>query len=176
MTVATAENRRAVSRWKLGHHAFHLHLAAMNTELAEAVSAVERRDWPAVIRHMDRLAHLYDAATSLMRFTADFPASEYVELIRPSMAPPLVSPGFSGTLNIEHTHMLAQLTALRRAVRGLVREHLVPADVQAAAGALWRSQARNRRSHILVCERFVPDTVSLLQEFLGTNESREETP
>ncbi|GAA0923749.1 hypothetical protein [Virgisporangium aurantiacum] len=161
-----ATQRTAVRRWKLGHHAFHLYLIAMNTELPIALRLTEQRRWDALLPSLQRLTVLYDAATASMKFAADFDPDEYDTLIRPSMAPPFLSPGFSGQQNRDHATMLDLMSEAQRTLKALLRNLDVPAGLRAAATALWEAQARNRRHHILVCAKFVPDGGSLLKDYL----------
>ncbi|HEX6076256.1 MAG TPA: hypothetical protein VFZ32_13450 [Micromonosporaceae bacterium] len=159
----TRSQREAIIRWKLGHHVFHLMLATMNTRLGEATRALVAGEWTTTRSALVDLARLYDAATSAMRYAADFPRREYEVLVRPSMMPPFASVGFSGVHNTEHAAMLA---ALRR-LRGLYRERqaAVPEPVGAAWRQLLAAQRRNRNNHMFVCRRFVDGGTSLLQEY-----------
>jgi hypothetical protein len=153
----------AVLRWKLGHHMFHLHLAAMNS--LDARRQLDTRRWAELTETFDQLRILYDGATATMRYAADFSRELYEKLIRPSMAPPFTSPGFSGLLNLEHELMLDRLRRLRRQFKATDRSTALTAEVRGAATRLWEAQSRNRRNHMYVCERFVPDGTSLLSEF-----------
>jgi hypothetical protein len=166
---------KAVLRWKLGHQMFHLHLTTMNTLLAEAKWALESARWSELGEIFDRLRVVYDAATATMRYAADFSPELYDRVIRPSMAPPFTSPGFSGSMNLEHDLMTDQLQELRRRFKQLDRTGNVPRPLRASATRLWAAQSRNRRNHILVCERFVPGVTSLLDEFYQSKDDTEET-
>ncbi|WP_370944285.1 hypothetical protein AB5J62_35045 [Amycolatopsis sp. cg5] len=169
------DTRQAVLRWKLGHQLFHLNLAAMNGLLVQAGAALERSRWSELASVFGKLTILYDAATATMRYAADFGADTYERVIRPSMAPPFMTPGFSGTLNIEHERMLSSLTTVRRKFKAADRAGRVPDDVRAAATRLWSAQSRNRRHHIFVCEKFVPEGKSLLSEHFRQTTMHEET-
>lgn len=159
----TPVQRAAVSRWKLGHHVFHLMLATMNTRLGEATRSLVAGEWTTARHALTDLTRLYDAASGVMRYAADFPRHEYEVLVRPSMMPPFASPGFSGVHNTEHAVMLAGLRRLRELYRE--RRHAVPDAVQAAYRELFAAQRRNRDHHMFVCRRFVDDGTSLLQEY-----------
>ncbi|NUS45940.1 MAG: hypothetical protein HOQ24_19885 [Mycobacteriaceae bacterium] len=164
----------AIRRWKLGHHVFHLYLLAMNTELPVALRHVLHERWQNLSDVLDRLTILYDASTASMKYAADFDSDQYTSLIRPSMSPPFMSPGFSGELNKDHSTMLALMKELRHTLKVRLRDSRsagVPDEVATAATALWSAQARNRRHHMLVCERFVPDGGSLLREYFSRVES-----
>lgn len=163
---------KAVLRWKLGHQMFHLHLATMNTLLSDAEAALASARWSELTETFDQLTIVYDAATATMRYSVDFGPELYDELIRPSMIPPFASPGFSGVLNLEHEQMTRRLQALRKRFKERSRTGGPPPSARESATRLWTAQSRNRRNHILVCERFVPGAVSLLSEFF---QSRDET-
>lgn len=163
----------AVRRWKLGHQVFHLELIVMNTTIVALHDACRERRWTDADRMLRDLALLYDAATASMKYAADFPPHAYRELIRPSMDEPFLSPGFSGTLNGDHGQMLALLRELRALLRDHRREGILPVTTAEAAKRLWSAQARNRRHHMLICEKFVPGGESQLQEFLNHQDAAE---
>jgi hypothetical protein len=154
-------------RWKRGHQAFHVQLAAINTVIESALDAAQARNQAALVRSLRHLCQLYDAATANMLYTADFPSELYDTLLRPSMAPPFVSPGFSGTLNTEHTVMVAGLRQLGQEMTDWLGSSPAewPPELAKAWRALLQARTRNQRHHMLVCKRFVPDGVSLLRDF-----------
>lgn len=164
---------QAVLRWKLGHQMFHLHLAAMNTLLDDARMSLDTTSWVKLAGEFEELTVLYDAATATMRYAADFSQELYERMIRPSMAPPFLSPGFSGTLNLEHEHMLERLTDVRRRFKETDRNSRLPDQVRTAATRLWAAQSRNRRNHMLVCEKFVPNGASLLSEHFKSRQTHD---
>lgn len=151
----------AVTRWKLGHHLFHLLLTTMNTRLDEAIRQLGAQQPDAAAATLRELTRLFDAATAAMRYAADFPRTEYEHLIRPSMMPPFAHDGFSGVYNTEHRAMLARLRTLRR----LYGWSPVPPRLHDAWRSLRDAQRANARNHMYVCRRFVDDGASLLQEF-----------
>ncbi|MFI7096702.1 hypothetical protein [Streptomyces lydicus] len=163
------EQQTAVRRWKLGHHVFHLHLTVMNTYLTSLQKCVEERDWQSTRPLLDTLSRLYGAATSCMRYASDFPATAYESLIRPSMEPPWLNPGFSGKFNTDHERMLHLMRTIRTGLKSAIRAGNVPEDVERAATRLWRAQSQNRASHKLICEKFVPGGQSLLQDYFNAN-------
>ena len=166
------EVAQAVVRWKVGHQLFHLQLAAMNTLLSDARAAFDSRHWPELVGCVDQLRVLYDAATATMRYASSFSPAMYEGVIRPSMAPPYLSPGFSGTLNLEHEQMLERFRLLRRKFKQTQRAGAMPPAVAEAGSRLWQAQSRNRKNHVLVCEKFVPEGKSLLKEFWAQEEDR----
>ncbi|GAA3736700.1 hypothetical protein [Streptomyces tremellae] len=155
-----------LGRWRLGHQIFHLLLALMNSLLDEALRAADAAEWLRVTGLLDRLRLLYDAATAAMSYAADFgddPLGAYRREVRPTMEPPFVSPGFSGTFNREHRETTRLLRQLRRALKAAAPDDH---ELRTAADALRAAQSRNRANHLLICERCVPEGVSLLREHL----------
>lgn len=153
----------ATLRWKLGHHAFHVLLVAMNTRLEQAITALDAEDWRTAVRALDDLSRLYDGATATMRYAADFRREEYEDVVRPSMMPPFASPGFSGVFNRDHELMLAGVRLLRSYMKE--RRSRVPDQVSVAWDRLWDAQRTNRHHHMFVCRSFVEEGRSLLIEF-----------
>ena len=163
-------------RWKRGHQAFHLYLVAMNGVLNDALLALDAGEQSALTASLRDLAVLYDAATAGMKYAADFATEDYETVVRPSMMPPFVNPGFSGLLNRDHAVMLNQLRSLRtQLVSTLGREQSEwPPAASAAMQAVRVAQQRNRAHHMLVCRKFVSDGVSLLRDFYANQRTSKE--
>ncbi|MDT0446522.1 hypothetical protein [Streptomyces johnsoniae] len=169
-----AAERPALSRWRIGHQIFHLHLTLMNSLLDEALLAARACEWPRLTGLLDRLCQLYDSATAAMTYAADFGPDApdlYRRQVRPTMEPPFVSPGFSGMFNREHREMTRLLGAVRRALKRVPATGEGTAEVRAAGARLRAAQARNRANHLRICERCVPDGVSLLREHLDRQDA-----
>jgi hypothetical protein len=166
-----------VLRWHLGHQAFHLLLVTINSVLEEAAAAARRGDAAALAAALGRLARLLDAASANMSYTAAFPRAQYSRVVRPSMAPPYLSPGFSGTLNREHRVMFGEMKRLRLACQGWLGNQPArwPEPLAAAWNELMAAIERNRQHHVLVCEQFVPEGGSLLKDHFAL-QRRAETP
>lgn len=166
--------KQAVLRWKQGHQVFHVLLVVMNTVLETSMDSVKHRDWSCVSSSLERLTVLFNTSTATMKYSADFPRSHYEDLIRPSMMPPFLSPGFSGQLNTEHNVMLENFQSLRTMLMSeLGQVQQWPADLKRAWTSLVKSQAYNRKHHGLVCQKFVDGGTSLLREFYANQESKE---
>ncbi|MFC4076188.1 hypothetical protein [Salinithrix halophila] len=166
--------QQAALRWKQGHHVFHVVLVTMNTMLEASMDALKQRDWPRLTASLDRLTALYKASTSTMKYAADFPVTLYEELIRPSMMPPFISPGFSGELNTEHTMMLEGFQHLRsRMKEELGNREQWPTPVAKSWTRLLSAQAYSRKHHALVCQKFVKDGASLLKDFYANKKETE---
>ena len=163
---AVQDYERAVRRWKLGHHCFHLYLVGMNVALDAAHVAVDRGDQAQLEKLLAELRILLDAATAAMKYTTGFRRSTYESLIRPSMSVPLVSPGFSGRLNRDHEVMLDSLKSLRTRVRAQRSAAGDTDGVEQEWRRLMSALSRNRRHHMGVCEKFVEGGTSLLAQYL----------
>ncbi|PHE95337.1 hypothetical protein [Bacillus pseudomycoides] len=169
--INTASYERAVFRWKQGHQVFHVILVCMNTLLDDAVKAVEYRKLIKLQSILGRLSALYDAATVSMKYTVSFPVECYEEFIRPSMMPPFLSPGFSGTQNKEHKIMIEGFKELHETlVNHLGPKSEWPATIIESWEELSKAQVRNRKNHGFVCREFVDDGVSLLKDFYKNKE------
>ncbi|HZF09999.1 MAG TPA: hypothetical protein VFE33_14510 [Thermoanaerobaculia bacterium] len=186
MSVATSSPREgleedlelaAVGRWILGHQAFHLQLVAMLSVLDRCREGLELDDRPLLSRSLADLRRLFDASTANMVYTASFSPDLYAEVVRPTMMPPYLSPGFSGQLSHEHHLLLAELKRLRAALEGRWGgDEPWPVDVAEAWRQIGEAIRRNRNNHGLVCQRFIPDGSSLLTEFLTARVRSEEQP
>ncbi|MGA5133402.1 hypothetical protein ACPCTO_26725 [Streptomyces olivoreticuli] len=176
MTAVPADGQvDALRRWKLGHQLFHLLLTVMNTTLDETVAAARDYRWPSLVSGMERLRALYEAATAAMTYASDFPSSVYRNEIRPTMEPPFVAPGFSGVFNREHHVMVDRLRTLGRALRNLPPENGTIDAIRRAEASLRAAQRRNRRNHVKICERCVPEGSSLRRQHLVREEGRNTT-
>lgn len=160
------DGRREVRRWLLGHQVFHVQLAVINSLLqAAAEAAGERRE--SVVPYLRDLSRLFDAATANMCYTSAFDPVLYRRAVRPSMAPPALSPGFSGTLNREHRVMHEEFGRLLQSLQAWPAPG--PA-VDAAWQALREAVKRNRENHVRVCRHFVPEGGSLLQQYFAARD------
>jgi hypothetical protein len=105
-----------VRRWLQGHHVF----AALTQGLTWSLLSFERlQPEPTEAqtqRFLQGMARLYRASAAAFRFTADFSPAAYEHLIRPSMSEPHVPAGFSGSMSVDHGHLVSVLTRLRPAL------------------------------------------------------------
>lgn len=156
----------AIYRWKQGHQIFHIVLVHMNTLINEAAETIIQDNPKKLVSILERLSILYDAATASMKYTVSFPVGKYNEVIRPSMMPPFLKPGFSGLQNSEHKTMIEGFTNLKaNLITNFGDLTIWPEDIKLAWGKVLEAQKRNRKSHGHVCQEFVPDGVSLLKSF-----------
>ncbi|MDP9120406.1 MAG: hypothetical protein M3O15_03415, partial [Acidobacteriota bacterium] len=91
-----------VGRWILGHQIFHVQLVTMLSVLERCRRTLELDDGPPMVRSLEDFRTLLDASTANMVYTSSFSPVLYDQIVRPSMMPPHLSPGFSGQLSHEH--------------------------------------------------------------------------
>jgi len=165
------EEAQALRRWKEGHQALHVYLVIINTVIGDATEAIRFNDSPKISSCLGRLAVLYDAATATMQYSADFSPQLYENVVRPSMAPPLLPPGFSGMLNTEHCLMVAEFKNLSRALRESYGHD--PSGWPPGVAGRWASvqlaKVENLKRHKVICSRFVAEGESLLRQALQSN-------
>jgi hypothetical protein len=118
---------------------------------------------------LKELALLYRAATSAFRYAAAFDRESYVGAVRPSMMPPRLPEGFSGTLNFLHTEMKHALQGLQKEIVPILE---VPGNgwLGEAWQELLQAKSENLRNHGLVCNRLVPGGRSLLREYYANKQ------
>jgi hypothetical protein len=163
----------AVGRWILGHQTFHLQLIAMLSLLDRCRRSVEQDDRPRLVRSLRDLCTLFDASSANMVYTASFSPLLYAEVVRPTMMPPNLSPGFSGQLSHEHELMMDELKRLKVALQDRWGGgELWPAEVVEAWRQVEGAVRRIRKNHGLVCQQFVPDGASLLNDFFAARARR----
>jgi hypothetical protein len=166
--VGAAPDLVAVGRWIKGHQAFHLQLVAMLSVLDSCRQGLELDNRPLLVRSLADLRTLLDASTANMLYTASFSSVLYTVVVRPTMMPPHLSPGFSGQLSHEHHLLLGELKRLRGALEARWGGgEPWPVEVAEAWRQIAEAIKRNRKHHGLICQRFIPDGASLLNDFLA---------
>ncbi|HEX5592314.1 MAG TPA: hypothetical protein VFX35_03070 [Solirubrobacterales bacterium] len=156
-----------LERWKLGHQVLHLYLVAMVTLMGELQAEVDVLVSEQIAMTLEDVAELFSATSAGMRYASDFDARAYGDIVRPSMAPPAMPPGFSGVLNTDHARMIESLPVTFGALarRFGEQQSAWPDAVSNGWTTLVDAQLEARRSHRFVCRRFVPDEPSLLRAF-----------
>ena len=165
------------TRWRLGHRAFEVVLEAINHVLDGAATELDDGDFDRLCRSLEKLAGLLESATAAMHFTADFDPAVYRDEIRPTMEPPKMPPGFSGTLNERHAEFLQRFRALDSALKSRfgTRLETAPDALTHAWRGVLKMRSTNLAAHGLVCERFVPGGESLLKEHLRSTKEDKDT-
>lgn len=168
----------AVGRWILGHQIFHLQLVAMLSVLESCRQGMASGDRQLLLGSLADLRALFDASTANMAYAASFSPRLYTEVVRPTMMPPRLSPGFSGQLSHEHHLMMRDLQQLKAALQDRWGAAPAwPADLAEAWRQIEAAIRHNRENHGLVCQRFVAKGSSLLGDFLAARDRQaEESP
>ena len=145
---------QAMSRWRVGHHAFFVLLQGIVLTHRRLEVALATGDTLSAKRALAQAARMLDGSAAAMRFAGDIPAERYVA-VRESMTPPNVPEKFSGLWSLDHSAMIEGMKALR----GRLADYREDLDGEMTA---WRS-AINRvyEAHACVCEYFVGNGPSL---------------
>jgi len=145
---------QAMSRWKVGHHAFFVLLQGIVLTHRRLESALANGDMIGARRSLAHASRMLDGSAAAMRFAGDMPAASYL-VVRESMTPPNVPDQFSGLWSVDHHAMMDGLKSLRGRI----------ADFRTSLGAelqVWQNAIdRIYTAHANVCEYFVGDGPSL---------------
>ena len=142
--TAPTQGADPMQRWMLGHQVF----AALTQGIIFALQSFEeamrgpdeRRAGPA----LQLCADLLTGSATAFRFTADFGAAAYADVVRPSMMGPQLGEGFSGLLSIDHRRMVTVLGRVR------------PLMARCAESlALEQAQVRLALDHVYADHKFV---------------------
>lgn len=168
----TAQQTDALRRWSVGHQTFHLYLVAMITLLEELRECPSLSDDRIATLLVD-LAALFEATAASMKYAGSFDAATYDRAIRPSMAPPVIKPGFSGSLSTEHKRMMAALVSVPDTLEERFGNETIPwpSAVADAWCTLVDAEREARTHHAHVCRRLVPRGPSLLRMHVAGNGS-----
>jgi hypothetical protein len=135
-------------RWVLGHQIFAALTQGIIFALQEFEAALPALEEPRARDALTLAADLMTASATAFRFTADFPAADYRDVVRPSMISREVGEGFSGLLSVDHRRLVAVLVRIRplmgEAARRLPVEH----------GRLNLALTQVYGDHKFVCARF----------------------
>ena len=162
------------NRWRLGHCLFEILLAAIIDVLTRAAIELATSDYNALCQSLETLTSQLEAATSAMHFTADFDPAVYRDHVRPTMEPPKMPPGFSGTLNERHAEFLERFRGVDAALKTTFGDKLehAPPDLAKAWRGVVTMRSKNLAAHGLICEKFVPGGQSLLKEYVRSKKEK----
>jgi hypothetical protein len=152
-----AERRQsdALTRWGTGHQLFSVLMLDLIVVHKELARHIEDQDWDETESTLTQATQLWAASAVAFRFTGDFTAFEFESVVRPSMAPPNVREGFSGTFSPDHTVLLQVLSKLRPLLG-----NLPPKLKERHRTYLWVYDAMYE-SHASVCHLMVGNKPSL---------------
>jgi hypothetical protein len=111
----TARPFDVMYRWKLGHRVFIALLQSLVFMLYDFETAHKQPeiDVPQAQRALSMATTLMWGSAASLRFTGDFEADDYNNVVYPSMTPPYVPPGFSGMQTLDHLYTVRVLSQLR---------------------------------------------------------------
>jgi hypothetical protein len=102
-----------MKRWVLGHQIFATLTQGILFALQIFEAASRKADEQAAREALWLAADLLMASAAAFRFTADFPAAAYRDIVRPSMMAHHVGQGFSGLLSVDHRALVSALIRIR---------------------------------------------------------------
>lgn len=145
---------QAMSRWRVGHHAFFVLLQGIVLAHRRLEAALITGDMPSAKRALSQAARMLDGSAAAMRFAGDMPSERYA-VVRESMTPPNVPAKFSGLWSVDHCAMIEGMKALRE--RLMNNWGALEAELHVWHEAIDRVYA----AHACVCEYFVGNGPSL---------------
>jgi len=146
---AAVPDRDPMRRWVQGHQIF----AALTQGIIFALQEFEASMRTGLAESSARQAitvavELLRASGAAFRFTANFSAKAYREIVRPSMMSERLGEGFSGLLSADHRHMVVQFARLRAMMPQIARQ--MEPELRHLTAALNEVY----ENHKFVCARF----------------------
>lgn len=145
---------QAMSRWRIGHHAFFVLLQGIIVAHRRLETALIAGDIVSAKRALAQAVRMLDGSAAAMRFAGDMPSGCYVA-VRESMTPPNVPAKFSGLWSVDHCAMIDGMKSLRGRVED--NRSLLEAEIRTWHEAIDRVYT----AHACVCEYFVGNGPSL---------------
>ncbi len=146
----------SMTRWVRGHQIFAALTQGLTAAFTDLKVALQERDDIRVSVAVDLAVLLLNGSAVSLEFTGDFPSSDYTEIIRPSMTPPLVPDTFSGLLSVDHRFFIQLLREMKPLLDSMAEnrpDH--HSRIAAAVAAVYDS-------HSFVCDRLVGKCPSLM--------------
>jgi hypothetical protein len=153
---------QSMLRWIRGHQIFAALTQGLIVAFSELAAAISRIDvssdqnGSSVESGVDFVVALLHGSRAALEFTGDVPPEDYLNIIRPSMTPPLVPETFSGLLSTDHRRLMHVLRQIKPSLDLLQTQF--PDDHQRLAQAFLEMY----ESHKFVCERLVGKSPSLM--------------
>jgi hypothetical protein len=145
---------QAMSRWRVGHHAFFVLLQGIILTHRRLEAALIEGDMHSAKRTLAQAARMLEGSAAAMRFAGDMPVERY-QAVRESMTPPNVPYKFSGLWSIDHGAMIDGMKSLRERLTNNWGE--LETELQTWHEAIDRVYT----AHACVCEYFVGNGPSL---------------
>jgi uncharacterized protein (DUF1330 family) len=163
----TANEERALYRWKLAHHGFALFLIFSGYCFKKAIALIQKGDYSEKLADwIDKGAHLFRATTACMEFGNSFTATIYRGVVRPDMSKANeeanLPNGFSGTQNYEYV----QWRKLKLELLALIKDNKneLPIHVMDAIELFRAYYLEDMHIHSIIAGRMVGIEKSLLQD------------
>lgn len=149
-------------RWKIGHRMYALANRAAAHALDAALNDIVKGRTDSAAHHVRLASHRTRSITAAMQLAASMSSQEYVQLVRPTMAPPGTPFELTGAMNLDHAAYRAALarflTVAGEPVAAMRRESDALAD---ARSALLHADLNDLEQHIALTYRLVGDVAAL---------------
>jgi hypothetical protein len=159
-----ASGGAALQRWIHGHHIFLVLVQGLVITM-RCFADNARREQTAATREALRAAtEIMWGSEAALRFTGDFPYSEYEKLVRPTLMPPTAPPDMTGLRWRDHEYLIRALAGMRSCFSRL-DPRVEPERVR-----LLEALNATYDSHKSVCAHFVGvEETSVLMSTRSTN-------
>ena len=145
-----------MTRWIRGHQVFAALSQGLIFSFLALGRAIKAGDGAETRRWAELAIRLLEGSGAAFVFTGDFSVEEYMDVVRPSMMPPLSEISLSGLMSLDHRFLVQTMRDMRPALRAL---HEQEPELH---GRMQKELAMVYDRHIHVCERFVGERPSLL--------------
>jgi hypothetical protein len=108
-----------VRRWILGHHVFIAIVQGLILALHALKGALAEKSAQETAAAFELSIILLEGSALAFRFTSDFCAAQYENVVRPTMMPPRAPQGLSGLLSADHRYLIKTLVEMKPSFESL---------------------------------------------------------
>lgn len=156
----------AFYRWKVGHHFFNLCAIFCADALRCVCAAIAEGDEQTGEAQLALADSFLRGTTAAMWYAGDFPVNLYRDSVRPSMAMPGKSSGFSGDQNADYNRMKDAKERLKEFLRQAYGPHLagLPPRLRGAFMNFHEADIEDSEHHLIIAAHKVGTDQSLAQK------------
>ncbi|MDJ0695419.1 hypothetical protein [Mastigocoleus sp. MO_188.B34] len=151
LTLSTPDpaNNDPLNRWVIGHHIFYVLIQSLVVALNCFHTEITSENVQEAEVAITLATFLMWGAESALRFTGDFSASQFQDIVRPSMMPPNAPPGLSGQFSRDHLYLVKLLSELRPTFENL------NSNLMMKYRQFVQAFEATYEAHKFVCKKFV---------------------
>lgn len=152
-----------LDRWKLGHRVYALACRSSAVELDRAAELLVTEDMTGASASIEEAAEHVRAITAGMVHAAAIAADEYINVVRLTMAPPVLPVGLTGAMNLDYGAYKTSIDALLRLLEPSTFRQLAAVDERLAAAVdhLLNVDLVDLERHIELTHRLVGGRAAL---------------